>query len=100
MHFSEISPILTRSLFSKGRDFVDRVVLEYSDTGGHIGPLRSGTLGLITYDHLVPFHPIYENNFEFYGPDGSFDGLEFSGGLWILPGGYRCQEPRLTIRQF
>jgi hypothetical protein len=41
-------------------------------------------LDLIAFDHLVPFHPVYHNNFEFYGPDGSFDGLEFSNGTWTL----------------
>jgi hypothetical protein len=40
-------------------------------------------MDMITFDHLVPFHPIYENNYEFYGPDGSFEGLQFEDGTWI-----------------
>ncbi len=69
------------SLFTKNRDFVDRVVLEYSSQVAMSVRYDPGT-DMITYDHLVPLHPIYENNYEFYGPDGSFDGLEFSGGVW------------------
>ena len=74
-------PFFVRSLFFNGRDKVDRFVLEYSDQVAISVRYNQGS-GMITFDHLVPFHPIYENNFEFYGPDGSYDGLEFSGGLW------------------
>lgn len=79
------NPVFVKSLFAKNRDFVDRVVLEYSGTVAISVRFDPGT-GMITYDHLVPFHPIYENNYEFYGPDGSIDGLEFSGGVWNYRG--------------
>jgi hypothetical protein len=79
------NPVFIKSLFAKNRDFVDRVVLEYSGTVAISVRFDPGT-GMITYDHLVPFHPIYENNYEFYGPDGSIDGLEFSGGVWNYRG--------------
>ena len=75
------NPVFIKSRFAKNRDFVDRVVLEYSSTVSISVRYDPGT-GMITYDHLVPFHPVYENNFEFYGPDGSINGLEFSGGVW------------------
>ena len=76
------APNFVRSLFLKDSDFVDRFVLEYSSQVAISVRYDQGT-DMITFDHLVPFHPIYENNFEFYGPDGSYDGLEFSGGQWI-----------------
>jgi hypothetical protein len=76
-------PQFVKSLFSDGRDFVDRLVLEYSKQVTISLRYDPGT-GMITFDHLVPFHPIYNNNFEFYGPDGSIDGLEFSEGSWIF----------------
>ena len=75
------APHFERSLFFNGRDRVDRLVLEYSSQVAISVRYDQGT-DMITFDHLVPFHPIYENNFEFYGPDGSIDGLEFSGGIW------------------
>ena len=75
------APNFERSLFFNGRDKMDRLVLEYSDQVAISVRYNQGT-DMITFDHLVPFHPIYENNFEFYGPDGSYDGLEFSGGCW------------------
>ncbi len=76
------SPRFVRSLFLKGSDFVDRMVLEYADQVA-ISVRYDPGLEMITFDHLVPFHPIYAKNFEFYGPDGSYDGLEFSGGRWL-----------------
>ena len=74
-------PYFVRSLFFNGRDKVDRFVLEYSSQVAISVRYDAGT-DMITFDHLVPLDPIYEKNYEFYGPDGSFDGLEFSGGLW------------------
>jgi hypothetical protein len=74
-------PKFEKEMFFKGNDKVDRVVLEYADRVA-ISVRYDPELKMITYDHLVPFHPIYENNLEFYGPDGSYDGLEFSGGVW------------------
>ena len=76
-------PHFARSLFIKGQDVADRLVLEYDKEVAISVRFDPGTK-MIAFDHLVPFHPIYENNFEFYGPDGSFDGLEFSEGKWIF----------------
>ena len=79
------TPIFTRSMFFNGRDKVDRLVLEYSKQVA-ISVRYDELTDMITFDHLVPFHPIYERNYEFYGPDGSFDGLEFSEGYWNYRG--------------
>jgi hypothetical protein len=76
-------PRFAKEMFFNGRDKVDRVVLEYSDQVS-ISVRYDPGLQMITYDHLVPLHPVYSNNYEFYTPDGSYDGLSFSDGLWIL----------------
>lgn len=76
-------PLFARELFFNGRDNQDRMVLEYSSQVA-ISVRYDPAMEMITFDHLVPFHPIYNNNFEFYGPDGSFDGLEFAAGTWIF----------------
>jgi hypothetical protein len=68
--------------FFDGKGKQDRLVLEYSAQVA-ISVRYDPDLKMIAFDHLVPFHPIYENNFEFYGPDGSFDGLEFVDGIWM-----------------
>jgi hypothetical protein len=76
-------PQFVKQMFFNGSDNVDRVVLEYS-TQVTMSVRYDPSMDMITFDHLVPFHPIYSGNFEFYGPDGSFDGLEFNGNSWIL----------------
>lgn len=76
-------PKFEKEMFFNGSEYVDRVVLEYSNQVA-ISARYEPKIDMITYDHLVPLHPIYENNFEFYGPDGSFDGLKFDKGTWIL----------------
>lgn len=75
------APQFESSMFYNGREKVDRLVLEYSKQVA-ISVRYDPVSDMITFDHLVPFHPIYEKNYEFYGPDGSFDGLKFSDGLW------------------
>lgn len=76
-------PRFAKDLFFNGRDKQDRLVLEYSSQVA-ISVRYDPGMDMITFDHLVPFHPIYENNYEFYGPDGSFEGLQFEDGTWIL----------------
>jgi hypothetical protein len=81
IHIQRNQPRFLKDSFFDGRDKQDRLVLEYSAQVA-ISVRYDNGLNMITFDHLVPFHPIYENNFEFYGPDGSFDGLEFVDGIW------------------
>ena len=77
------TPVFVKEMFFNGHDRVDRVILEYSSQVA-MTVRHDPNLDMITFDHLVPLHPVYKNNFEFYGPDGSFDGLEFESGRWIL----------------
>jgi hypothetical protein len=77
------NPQFEKELFFNGKERMDRLVLEYS-TQVAMSLRYDPDMKMITFDHLVPFHPIYNGNYEFYGPDGSFDGLEFASGIWIL----------------
>ena len=38
----------------------------------------------VVFDHLSPSEPRYMNQFEYYGPDFSYDALKFEKGLWHL----------------
>lgn len=38
----------------------------------------------IVFDHLSPSESRYVNQFEYYGPDFSYDALEFKNGIWNL----------------
>jgi len=39
---------------------------------------------LLVFDHLSPSEPRYVNQFEYYGPDFSYDALKFEKGIWNL----------------
>jgi hypothetical protein len=39
---------------------------------------------MIVFDHLSPAKPIYEGNYEFYGPDFSYDAFQFIDNCWVL----------------
>ncbi|MGM0474291.1 MAG: hypothetical protein ACQERV_09110 [Bacteroidota bacterium] len=75
-------PRFLEEMFYTGREQVDRMVFEYS-TRVSVSVRYDEQLKMIIFDHLVPFHPIYQGDYKFYGPDGSFDGLEFEAGTWI-----------------
>lgn len=75
-------PRFENERFVKGTEHVNRMVLEYSDQVA-ITVRYDPQMDMIIFDHLAPFHPVYKKNLEFYGPDGSFDGLEFEDGYWI-----------------
>lgn len=83
MEIQRNKPRFAQGFFFNGRDRVDRLVLEYSSQVT-ISVRYDLRVEMVTFDHLVPFHPIYNGNYEFYGPDGSFDGLKFSAGTWIF----------------
>ncbi|MEZ5069645.1 MAG: hypothetical protein R2751_01425 [Bacteroidales bacterium] len=79
-------PRFVKGMFHEGGDRgandTDRFLLEYS-TRVSVSLQYDENLGLITFNHLVPMHPIYEGNFEFYEPDGSYDAFEFVTGTWV-----------------
>jgi len=76
-------PDFAKHMFFNGKDYKDRVVLEYSSQVA-ISVRYNGQMDMIVYDHLIPLHPVYKGNYMFYGPDGSYDGYEFIDGTWML----------------
>ena len=61
---------------------MDRLVFEYSaELSSSIR--YNAQLKMIVFDHLAPLHPLYHGNYQFYGPDGSYDGLRFIEGIWV-----------------
>lgn len=77
------SPRFEKGMYLVGNVQQDRMVLEYSSQVS-ISVRYDPSVRMITFDHLEPLHPIYRNNFEFYGPDGSIDGLKFTDGSWVF----------------
>jgi len=65
--------------YKKG--YVDRLVFEYNEKANMM--LRYDERNqMIVFDHLSPQKPSLEGNYQFYGPDFSYDGLRFENGVW------------------
>jgi hypothetical protein len=86
------SPKFENEMYLYGNTRQDRMVLEYSAQVS-LSVRYDPSIRMITFGHLEPLHPIYRNNFEFYGPDGSFDGLEFKDGSWVYQRDIDARNP-------
>jgi len=75
-------PVFRGARFFHGGTIKNRIVFEFSAELAMT--LRyNPDLKQIVFDHLAPLHPFYTGNFQFYGPDGSYDGLRFVEGIWM-----------------
>lgn len=75
-------PVFRGAQFLHGGTVKNRLVFEYS--GELAMTLRyNSELKQIVFDHLAPLHPLYTGSYQFYGPDGSYDGLKFIEGIWV-----------------
>jgi len=59
-----------------------RLVLEYS-ARVTMSLKYNNNSSRIIFDHLSPSAPKFEGNYEHYGPDFTFDGLEWKFGQWV-----------------
>jgi hypothetical protein len=68
-------------LFEYNQKLVDRLIFEYSEKA--VMTLRyDERKKMIVLDHLSPQKPSLEGNYQFYGPDFTYDGLKFEKGIW------------------
>jgi hypothetical protein len=78
----DYKPIFGSNIFKVGVDVLSRVVFEYSArvtmTLRYIPESQT-----IVFDHLSPSSPDYADNYQFYGPDFTFDGFKYEKGYWI-----------------
>ena len=59
-----------------------RLIFEYSKNATMI--LRyDSNVNMIVMDNLSPTSPFFQNDFRFYGPDFSYNGLKFDNGKWV-----------------
>ena len=75
-------PEFRNNQFMNGGSVKNRIVLEYS-ADLSMSLRYNKELDMIVFDHLAPLHQIYEGFYQFYGPDGSYDGYRFTEGIWI-----------------
>jgi len=87
------TPIFGKDVFKFPGKFGKRIMFEYA------GEVSMSLKYLdnrkqIVFSHLAPntLNPILEGQYQYYGPDGSFDALEMKKGKWTY-------EPAIDIRK-
>jgi hypothetical protein len=68
--------------FTNGSETSSRVVFEYASSA--VMSLKFESDQKIVSDHLSPFTPEMKGNYQFYGPDFSFDSYDYEKGYWKL----------------
>ena len=61
----------------------DRLVFEYNEKASMTLKFNEDKK-MIIFDHLSPEKPSMEGNYQYYGPDFTYDGLKFEKGIWVL----------------
>lgn len=74
-------PVIGAPVFKNREKTVSRVIFEYNAKVS-MGLSYDESKEMIVYDHLSPSRPSLKGQFQFYGPDFSYDGLKFENGIW------------------
>lgn len=77
------NPVFGKNVFKNKLGAVTRVIFEYNAQANMVLTYDKDK-EMIIYDHLSPSKPSLTGQFEFYGPDFSYDGLKFERGIWNL----------------
>jgi len=78
---SDGSPHFGANLFKLDKGYPKRMIFEYSAQVVMSLKYDEGNKQII-FDHLSPLQPKFEGQFQYYGPDFSFDAIEFKKGKW------------------
>lgn len=92
------APFFGYPVFVEGKNITKRVVFTYSSQVVMNLNYNEG-LKMIVYDHLSPQRPSLTGKYEFYGPDGSFDGLRFEDEKWIHISNVDIRSPKEINRK-
>lgn len=74
-------PVFGATVFKNREETVSRVIFEFNAKVS-MGLSYNESREMIVYDHLSPSRPSLKGQFQFYGPDFSYDGLKFESGIW------------------
>lgn len=75
------SPIFGDKVFKNNNNAVVRIIFEFNGQAD-MTLTYDEEREMIIYDHLSPSKPSLTGEYEFYGPDFSYDGLKFEHGIW------------------
>lgn len=89
----DFKPVFGSQIFKVGNSSMSRVVFEYSARATLM--LRyDADSKIIVFDHLSPSRPDFDGDYQFYGPDFSYDGFKFEKGFWEYTRDLDLRNPR------
>ncbi len=99
MYFTESGKVkFGKSLLKTDRKKYKRVVFEYSRMADML--LHYDVeMDLLVFDHLSPMDPLQTGDFQFYGPDLSYDALRFNGDFWEYVEDIDYKRPEVKKRK-
>lgn len=87
------TPVFGKDVFKFPGKFAKRIMFEYASEVAMSLKYNTNRKQIV-FSHLAPngLDPTLEGQFQYYGPDGSFDALEMKKGKWVY-------EPAIDIRK-
>jgi hypothetical protein len=86
-------PVFGSNIFKVGDAILKRVIFEFSARATmslrYINESKT-----IVFDHLSPSRPDFTDNYQFYGPDFTYDGFRFEKGFWVYVRNLDLRNPR------
>ena len=76
-------PVFEKKMFKVNRVISSKLIFEYADRATMLLRYNSKH-NIIVIDHLSPSEDRFKDMTQYYGPDMSYDALEFKGGRWIM----------------
>lgn len=83
LYFNQNEPLFGKPIFYFRNRLMCRVIFQYS-AKVKMSLQWNSKMKMIIFDHLAPPNSSYTDNYAFYGPDLSYDGLRFEAGKWQL----------------
>lgn len=89
------TPMFGKDVFKYPGKFAKRLMFEYSSEIS-MSMKYQQSRNEIVFNHLAPKDPdaALEGQYQFYGPDGSFDALSMKKGKWVYEGDIDIRKPK------
>ena len=78
---NEEQPVFGKNIINYNGKNITRLIFEYGERVA-MTLKYDEKLKMIIWDHLSPAKPQFEGIYKYYGPDFSFDALQFEKGIW------------------
>jgi hypothetical protein len=86
-------PIFGKSVFKTEKKTQKRMIFEHSLKTSMTCKFNKD-IDAIVFDHLSPPKPSQKGQYQFYGPDGSYDGFRLEKGKWIFVSDIYVTNPK------